>query len=157
MGWNGVKTVVAGESILIEDHNTYVNENLLYLLEPNQGTSHKTGSYTTTSTSVVDVHADWSKTITTYGEHIHVHFHGLLYNSGANLTSLYLDVDGTDYLILATVNTQTDYRAYVSWDILLVGLSAGSHTFKLQWQVAAGTGTLNGGTAANAEFFVVKA
>ena len=98
--------------------------------------------YTTTSTSFVDVDGtNLALTIITNGGPVLVHFHGMFYTNGARMW-LDVDVDGTrtagDDGIIGAWQTA---NFTVTFSRLITGLSAGEHTFTLQWKV------ISGGTA----------
>jgi hypothetical protein len=134
MGWNGVKTVVAGDAILIEDHNTYVNDNLLALLTPSQfRVVDAASSYNSTSTSYTNVNAALAKTIVMHGGHLLVGASGFL--SIANPAAsgeLTVAVDGAnDILIARTGTTGRQVQIAILLDASLVPGSAGGDTFTI--------------------------
>ncbi len=106
-------------------------------------------NWQTNSTSFVDIDAtDMVATITTTGNPVKVHFHGS-FSCNANL-NVYLNfaIDGTthvanDGICRQTILTGSIYT--VSFTRLVTGLSAASHTFKMQWRVASNTVTLLAG------------
>jgi hypothetical protein len=57
-------------------------------------------------------------------------------DGGADIPILYVDVNAT------TANR----AANVSFQTIVTGLSAASHTFQIRWKVSGGTGTILGGT-----------
>jgi len=70
MAWTAPKTWTVDGVLTAADMNTYVRDNLHYLLSPNKGViiRNNNGDYSTTSTSWVDVDAtNLSLTITTHG------------------------------------------------------------------------------------------
>lgn len=111
--------------------------------------------YTTTSTTFVDVDSlgdpDLSLTIVTAGGDVLVGFSGAFQHSSVAVRiALDVAVDGVrlggdDGLISgACAGSQNGYlpMAFVA---MVRGLSAGSHTFKLQWKTASATATLHAG------------
>ena len=111
--------------------------------------------WTTNSTSLVDIdNTDLNITITTTGNPVRVHFHGT-FDSNAAL-NLFLDVtvDGTQHGGNDGIGKEriggTNLFVIISFTRLVTGLSAGSHTFKMQWKVNANTVKLyaGAGTAA---------
>jgi len=131
-----------------------VASNLEYLLSPNAGDVlfDNTADYTTTSTSFVDVDATNLKhTITTNEGPVLVTFACSASGSAAESVGFDFDVDGTRVgaaftFGIARFIAQTNVRI-VGFSKLITGLSAGSHTFKLQWRVSGGTGTINSRSA----------
>jgi len=153
-GWTTPKTWTTGEALLAADLNTHLRDNLLALKGPATESYEcdEGADYTTVSTSFVDVDAtNLALTIVTTGGDVLVHFHGDINNSAA---AAFLEVDqdgakvGGDDGILKVPNVNNQA---VSFTRLITGLSAASHTFKLQWKVVSGTATLyaGAGTANN--------
>lgn len=106
--------------------------------------------YTTTSTTFVDVDAtNLSLTITTTGGNVMVGYSGTVRidTVGAHV-HLNVDVDGSvvaaDDGIVSMRSTGVTINS-MSFVYLVTGLSAGSHTFKLQWKVSSSTATLYAG------------
>ncbi|MGB1285072.1 MAG: hypothetical protein ACPG7F_00950 [Aggregatilineales bacterium] len=111
---------------------------------------NESSDYTTTSTTFVDVDAtNLSLTITTTGGNVLVGFSGTarIDTTGAHI-HLNLDVDGsavaTDDGLVSMRSTGVTINP-MSFTHLVTGLSAGSHTFKLQWKVSSSTATLYAG------------
>jgi hypothetical protein len=149
MSWTTPRTWTADELVTATMMNTHIRDNLNALKSPPSDNYEcdEASDYTTTSTSFVDVDGtNLELTITTNGGAVLVHFHGMFYTNGARL---WLDVDvdetregGDDGIIGAW---QTANFA-VTFSRLITGLSAGEHTFTLQWKVASsGTATLYAG------------
>ena len=100
-------------------------------------TCDETADYQTTSTAFVDVDSTkLSLTITTNGGDVLVHFDGVARHR-ANGHYVYFDVEvdgsplgGDDGLVM----TSDNQALTVSFTRLVTGLSAGSHTFTLQWK-----------------------
>lgn len=112
-------------------------------------TLNETSDYTETSTTFVDVDAtNLALTITTNGGDVLVGFHGS-FNNGSGDVFLDVAVDGTrdggddGYIRVRTASGVTQNAA--SFTRTITGLSAASHTFKLQWKVTGGTETLYAG------------
>ncbi len=150
MAWSTPYTSwVAGDQNTATAMNR-IEANVVYLnIRPSSQYVLNQGSdYTTTSTSFTDTDTtNLALTITTNGGDVMVHFHGISTNSAAVNTLYDVTVDGTrtagDDGITGAAGTT---RTTVSFTRLITGLSAGSHTFKLQWKVAsASTGTLYAG------------
>lgn len=114
-----------------------------------QYTANESSDYAGTG-SWADVDAtNWSFSVTTTGGDVMVHFDGTVYTTGA-AANVQLDVavDGTrdggdDGYIKQNVSATP---TVVSFTRLITGLTAGSHTFTLQWlagtvaRMAAGSG-----------------
>jgi hypothetical protein len=105
-------------------------------------------NYTTTSASFTDVDAtNLALTITTTGGDVLIHFHGVIgTSSGGNYVFLNVDIDGSpvaadDGIIQQVQPSVTPTGSPISFTRLVTGLSAGAHTFKLQWKRTAGTAT----------------
>jgi hypothetical protein len=151
MGWTSPSTRVTGELITAAIWNSDITDNLSYLNIRPSDTSliNEASDYTTTSTSFVDIDAtDMAVTITTNGGDVLVVFNADL-NIGTGGITLWayfdITIDGTrqgndDGLRVYSCNDGTDI-GMVSIVYLATGLSAGSHTFKVQWKKK-GTGTL---------------
>jgi hypothetical protein len=113
--------------------------------------------YTTTSTSFVDIDGtNLSFTITTLARRVKMGFVGSIFTGATANQQIFLDVtvDGTlqggtnGGLVGIRSPNDTTQRFYNgSFTYLTDVLSAGSHTFKFQWRVASGTGTITGTTA----------
>lgn len=108
------------------------------------------GNYTTTSTTFVDVDStNLSITLTCSGKPVLLIFAGSGgNNSGGNLTVFDFTVDGTR---LGGSNSGawyeqqkvTDYGSPLFFAVPYTP-TAGEHTFRVQWRVSAGTGTIQG-------------
>lgn len=137
MAWSGVKTVVAGEPILIEDHNSYVNNNLLYLLTPNQFRVVDTSSsYNSTSTSYTNVNAALAKSITMHGGHLLVGASGVLSTGNPAIeVNLAVAIDGWYDILIARVGNGISGGA-VQISILLDAslVPAGAHYISLRFK-----------------------
>ncbi|MCY4073059.1 MAG: hypothetical protein OXG60_17330 [Chloroflexi bacterium] len=141
MAWTTPKTDWAtGELITASDMNA-VGENLAALNDL------ATAVYTTTehirakASEFTDVDSDnLSLTIATAGRDVLVHFYGTIGHGSASPNfygSFDIDVDGVrqgsdDGVV--KVYFYHDVYPCVSFTRLIQGLSAGSHTFKLQWK-----------------------
>lgn len=146
MGFTTVTYLDAGDYIT----NAWVDmvaANLEYLLAPNYDESiyDNTSDYTETDTSFVDVDAtNVSVTLTTYGGHVAVNVIGSVYltNSANNAVYLDLDVDGSrigdsTYGLLKIGSYYSSEITNCSFSKFVYGLSAASHTIKLQWKLSA--------------------
>jgi hypothetical protein len=153
--WTTPKTWVEGYLVDEDDLNEQLRDNLDALKEPptDSYVCDEASDYTTTSTSFVDVDAtNLSLTITTTGGDVMVGFFGTVEHSAASSNAIRFDVDLDGSVIggdagLAGMNfSVSDQRLTVSFVYLVTGLSAGTHTFKLQWETASATATLFAGS-----------
>lgn len=158
MAWTTPRTWVTGELVTATIMNTHIRDNLNALKAPptDSHVVNEASDYTTTSTSFVDVDAtDLALTITTTGGDVLVHFHGSVYRNGGSSRMVFLDVDvdgartaGDDGIVATMADTDLKPHA-IGFTRYISGLSAGSHTFKLQWKVdgaalmSSGAGTAN--------------
>lgn len=151
MAYTQPTTRNTGDSITASVWNTDLVDNIIALKNPPsaQYTANEAANWTTTSTSFVDVDTtDLSLAITTTGGDVMIGWCGNV--SGANI-NIHFDVtmDGTriatDDGIVGVFATTTVLNAAVSFVRLVTNVAAGSHTYKLQWKVNSGTGTLYGG------------
>jgi hypothetical protein len=159
--WHQPATWTVGQLVTATNLNEQLRDNLEFLKTPPTSlyNLNQASDYTTTSTSFVDVDAtNLSLTIVTAGGDVLITFMGFGGSSGR----IYLDVaiDGVrmagDDGFLASANGVSTPVTLVA---LKQGLSAGSHTFKLQWKVNTGTGTLYAGAGTSSfdvhpQFFV---
>ena len=146
MAYTTPKTWSTDEVVTATMMNTHIRDNMNAIKAPptDHYTVNEASDYTTTSTSFTDIDAtDLALTITTTGGDVMIGFHGGFdCSAGANV---YVDVDldgtrigGDDGIHAAAVNA-TDFYGRISFVWLVTSLSAGSHTFKLQWKTSAGT------------------
>jgi hypothetical protein len=154
MAWTTPKTW-ASEPLTSTDLNTYVRDNFSYLKDRVDGTAKQyirtATDYTTTSGTLTDIDAtNLALTFTTDGSDVMVIFAGYGDVSGGSgrTMRLALDIDSgtTVKEILRVENAAAAQKMNMSFAYVLTGLTAGSHTIKLQWLVSAGTGTLTAGT-----------
>jgi len=153
MAWTTPKTWQVDELVTAASMNTQIRDNLNALKVPPSAhyECDETSDYTTTSTTFVDVDAaNLSLSITTYGGDVMVHFHGTISASPA-LFDVAVDGvrAGSDDGIVRSQDGS--YQNVIAFTRLIAGLSAGAHTFTLQWRTAgsntarlyAGAGTSN--------------
>lgn len=152
MAWTTPKTW-ASEPLTSIDLNTYIRDNQNYLKSRIDSTAQQyirtSGNYTTTSSSLVDVDAtNMALTITTSGKDVLVTLVGYISESNGNQVDIAVDVDGgTDVKTLVSVEGNAGENQNVSFGLIWSGLSAGSHTFKLQWaRDGGGTATMRAGS-----------
>lgn len=152
MAWTAAKTWGINDELDETTLNTYVRDNQNHLkdrLDNNEVYALDEGAdYTTTSASFVDIDATaLGVTITTNGGDVEVLWTGSVGLSNSNTTiSFEIDVDGSPFfgdsgMWIHRQNT-AGYIIGVTLHAVITGLTAGSHTIKLQWAVSAGTGTL---------------
>jgi hypothetical protein len=150
MAYVAPSTRSTGNLVTATIWNQDVVANVIALKSPPEDsyTLNEASDYTTTSTSFVDIDSTNLKLIVvTTGGDVEVGFHGSFGGSTLLRVSLDIDIDGTRHAgddgIICLGADNSVRRGHV-------GLSAGSHTFKLQWKVNTGTGTLyaGAGTAA---------
>lgn len=146
--WTQPKTW-SSEPLLSTDLNVHVRDNLDALKDPPSGeyTLNEGGDYTTTSTSFVDIDAtNLSITIDTNGGDVFVMFVPSVAASG-QVVFFELLVDGSPHAgddgICRGIPAGVGYVIPII--AIVTGLSAASHTFKLQWKVSSGTATLFAG------------
>lgn len=146
MAWTTPKTWTS-EVLTSNDMNTYLSDNTQYLYDevtysPAVYTySRTTGDYSTTSATFVDIDAsNMVATITTDGGDVLITFAGTLTRSGGSASGVNLgfDYDGTDYVILRPlVSTTYGIGVNASFSVILDNVTAGSHTFRMQWSIDA--------------------
>jgi len=159
--WRTPITWTVGQLVTATNLNEQLRDNLEFLKTPPTAlyNVNQASDYTTTSTTFVDVDAtNLLLTIATAGGDVLIVFMGY----GGGTSRLYFDIaiDGVrmagDDGFLSAVNAVNTPITLVA---LKQGLSAGSHTFKLQWKVNSGTGTLYAGAGTSGfdvhpQFFV---
>jgi hypothetical protein len=140
--WSSPRSWSVGELVSASLLNSHLRDNLEFLKGPPTALYilNESSDYTTTSTSFVNV--DGTK-LSLIG------FCGCVLESAG---TLFFDVEvdavrtgGDDGLCVVTPTTASQ-RLNASFFKLIQGLSAGVHTFKLQWKVTAGTATLLAGS-----------
>lgn len=152
MAWSAPRTWVEAENVTAALLNTHLRDQLIALKDPPSANYvlNEGSDYTTVSTTFGDVDGtNLALQITTTGGDVFVHFHGTCKQAtGGHKVNFDVDVDGVrhggDDGIVAQHDLGGDV-AVVSFTRLITGLSAASHTFKLQWKVTGGTGTLYAG------------
>lgn len=159
MTWNTPIDWQVDQLVTAEDLNSQLRDNLNYLKDPPTASYilNEATDFASSSSSWVDVDGAGSQfqlTIDTSGGDVMIGFHGFVCNFHTGVTYTYFDVDldgtrigGDDGLCLARLAaaaglSQNQEIAFVH---LHTELAAGSHTFKLQWRVIAGTTYLYAG------------
>ena len=146
MAWTTPKTDwTTGELVSASDMNS-IGENLAALKQPAPAVGETTAHITKNSGSFVDIDRDnLNLTITTRGGDVLVHFHGSVrHTDGGRSATVYFDIDvdssrqgGNDGIM---ENKMDGHYHSVSFTRLIQNLSAGPHTFKLQWRENSGSG-----------------
>ena len=157
MVWTAPKTWTS-EPLIAGDLNIHLRDNMEALKEPPSAdyVLDESADYSTTSTSFVNVDGtNLSLTIETNGGAVMIGFYGT-FKPGSNSNIGYFDVEmdggrigGDDGLIACerAATGGTPNKLAVSFVRLVTGVSAGMHTFNLQWKVNGGTGDLYAGAA----------
>lgn len=151
--WITQKTWSTGELVTASNLNTYLRDGMGALKNPAYFKCEidEASNYTTTSTTFADIDAtNLAPTITTGGGVVELHFIFTAKNSTANeFVQFTFDVDGSpvagDDGIASASQASLDTGGIIHLSWLVTGLSAGAHTFKPQWKVSGGTGTLFAG------------
>ena len=146
MAWTTPKTW-SSEPLTSTDMNTYIRDNQNYLKDrmdnQAQHSADESSDYSSSSTTWVDVDATEGKfqhTITTHGGNVLVGFCGYVKNNGgAHGRYPYFDiaVDGVQFAGddgLASTDDTGGMLNTVSFVVLVTGLTADEHVFKLQWK-----------------------
>lgn len=157
MAWTAPRTWVAAENVTAALLNTHLRDNLLALKDPPSANYelNEGADITSNSATFVDVDGtNFSLQITTVGGDVFVHFHGTVFHSagaGSN-KRVFFDVDvngartgGDDGIMSVTISSGDPDECAVTFTRLITGLGAGTHTFKLQWKMSAGTQGLYAG------------
>lgn len=153
------KTWATGELATASNMNTYIRDQQSAIKTPAHGYCDidEAANYTISSTSFADVDAtDLAITIVTGGGKVLVGYSGMVNAAGLTTSGdrilFDVNVDGTNDRTndgITGVNNQNGGN--VSFAFIIDGLSAGSHTFKLQARVTAGSAIIyaGAGTASN--------
>ena len=139
MAWTAPKTDwITGELITAEDMNA-VGENLATLKNPASAAYTTTADINADIREFADVDSDnLNLTITTAGGDVLVHFSGSVQFANHRWIDFDIEVDGNRLGgvdgILRRHFVHAEGRDIVTFSRLIQDLSAGSHTFKLQWK-----------------------
>lgn len=155
MAWTTPKTWNVDELLTAANLNTHLRDNLNALKSPPTGhyECNEAADYTTTSTSFVDVDGtNLALTFTTNGGDVLVHFHASVMHTASGRICFDVAVDGNrvagdDGMIggYVPVSASGYPMVQMTFTRLLTGLSAGEHTFKLQWKTSGATARLYAG------------
>ncbi len=153
--WATPVTWGVDQLVTASDLNAQLRDNLNVLKTPPSAhyELNESSDYTTNSATFVDVDATAGKfnlTITTSGGDVFVGFHGCVEHS--NSLAVFFDVlvdgvtqvGGNDGIVRVRQGAASDMVS-VSFVRLVTGLSAASHSFKLQWKTGGATATLLAG------------
>ncbi len=145
MAWTSPKTW-SSEPLTSSDLNTYVRDNQDYLKDrlDNRVGTIVTGNTapSTTSETFVDIDSKLAISLTTHGGDVLVGFTGTV-RSTHIIRPVYINlaVDGVHYFadngVVQTVIGSDGYRNQplpLCFVVLVTGLDAGAHTFKLRWK-----------------------
>ena len=148
MAWTSPKTW-SSEPLTSLDLNTYVRDNQNHLKGRLDSSANRIVSgaavLATTAKEFVDVDAaKLALTLTTHGGDVLLGFTGTVNNYLNNsVTSFNVAVDGVDYVaddgiigIKASSSGESGCNRPLSFVMLITGLSAGSHSFKLRWKTS---------------------
>jgi hypothetical protein len=161
MPYTTLATVSAGETIASATWGNIVKQDIEYFLaRPNNSILRdNAASYSTTSTSFVDVDATNLKhTISLASTKVLIGLSAAATIDALGWVAFDIDVDGTRFANAGTngiaafdIGGSASYPKNCSFTVLITGLATGSHTFKLKWRVNASTARLfsGGGTADN--------
>ncbi|XWX02918.1 hypothetical protein VZO05_10425 [Aggregatilineales bacterium SYSU G02658] len=156
MPWHSPITWLVNQLVTDTDLNEQVRDNLSYLKQrvdapaSAQYTLNETADYTTASTTFVDVDATrLAFTLNTSGSAVLIGFYGTFSAASSADTLCYLDValdgvrvggdDGLALIARKNGSGTSLQHGTLSFTALVPTLSAGEHTFKLQWRVSGGT------------------
>lgn len=143
MAWTTPQTWTAGSVVSASQLNEQLRDNMAYLLNrPHQRIVRTaTADYTTASAAFVDIDSvNLSITLTLSGSAVLLGFSGmtLLDSGGAVAPAFNLTVNGSLYTTapngLVSVEGQGFLWTPVSFTVLVVGLSVGSHVFRPVWR-----------------------
>jgi len=149
MAWTTPKTW-SSEPLTSIDLNTYVRDNQNHLKDRLDAGVNRVISegqmLSTTANDFVDVDATkLALTLTTHGGDVLLGFTGTVQHTRGNATSYFnVAVDGVDYIaddgLLGLRNAYSGDTIKIkplSFVLLISGLSAGSHSFRLRWKTSA--------------------
>jgi hypothetical protein len=149
------KVWTAGETLTKTDFDAQISENMRFVKSPTSSRLANQATTTTTSASFVDI-TGVTLTISTNAYEATIMFTGSIGISTAGNIGISLLVDGAATGDAAWGNNfiiSTGAQTFpVGFTFRTVALTAGSHTFKLQWNTSAGTATLRPGWA----FFAIE-
>lgn len=140
MPWNSLPTYSNTDIPTHTELNQFL-ENLDYLRTPNSDGYEETSdgaNITKTSTSFAAISSNFQLSLTTVGEHVLMVAHVV-----ASLAQFDVRVDGS--MMGGSVGSFGQGGASFQWPhvfITILPLSAGAHTFDLEWKAVSGTATI---------------
>ncbi len=150
MAWTTPKTW-SSEPLTSLDLNTYLRDNQNHMKDRLDSAANRsvTGAnvITTTATEFVDVDAAaLSLSLTTHGGDVLLGFTGTVRHSVHSAeTRFNIAVDGVNYIaddgivsVRISAGGDTGRNKPLSFVMMITGLSAGSHSFKLRWKTSSG-------------------
>lgn len=166
MSWHTPITWQVNQLVTDVDLNEQVRDNLSYLKQrvdapaSAQYTLNESSDYSTASTTFIDVDAArLALTLQTSGSAVLVGFYGTFSAASTADTLCYLDValdgvriggdDGLAVIARKNGSGSSLQHGTLSFTALVPTLSAGEHTFKLQWRVSGGTMILRAGAGSS--------
>lgn len=164
MAHTTVPTKNPGDLLGSTDWNTYIRDNDAFNFNGKAAVAiarDNGGAYSTSSSTFVDVDGtNLSITINSATGRAWVTFHGTLYSNGdvSALGRLDVTVDGTRIGGTDGLATQfwTTAAAHMQIHHPVLGLTPGSHTFKLQWKIGGGAAYMFASAGQPAYFSVVE-
>lgn len=147
MSWTELSTFVTGNLLTAAQLNALKARDE-YLLSPNVDVVTPTANTSATSATWGAVGAAWELTLTTHGGFVLLGMTGVVFTGASTVAYLdvYIEVDGdADYRFSGAdnglVNSQTPgEEEFLSFTILIEGLPAGTHVFKLYWRGSTANG-----------------
>jgi hypothetical protein len=158
--WTTPNTVTALDVASASNHNTYIRDNLLFLLSGKQIVNYRaaSGAYTTTSSTFVQIDStNLSATLTVTSGRVKVEFGGFFAVANAGVSGeidLFIDNVDQGTVMRGVLNS----NLWLNYHIILT-LAAGSHTIDFRWKTNGSTLTLagtNGGSNYPITFAVVE-
>lgn len=156
--WTDPRTWATNEFVTATIMNTHVRDNITWLKTPlESGKVTFAADLTTTSVTYTDM-TGVTTTLTTKGGGLDVDFRFTCIHSAAAQNTFQLLVDGVSETILGTwTSPAASQYGVVSGRYHIAALTAGSHTFKIQYKTGSGTLTVKGTTSAVGDpFFFVR-
>ncbi len=150
--WTAPDTYATGDLITATDLNL-IRDNLEYLHTPNGNQIELTANYTTTSASFTDFSPSITLTVVGTGAPVYINFDAnfdIASGTGSNTAlNVQLFIDGVaqgdaSRGIAEVLFGSSTEKHRISFQRRKTGLSAGSHTFKLQWKTSGNTMRLEG-------------
>lgn len=149
MAWSTPETYTTGLLMTATKMNL-ISANLNALKAPPGDDVELTGDISTTSTSFVDL-TGATVTFTSAGGNLFAMFTATVTGASAAVITFRFALDGTGTNnTLAVAAGDANPRCATFFWRWTSGISAGSHTIKVQWKVSTGTGTVSGATSASA-------